>query len=290
MYNKGGLTSKNVFIVGGITHVPEHEFPEHVDFFGAMSLMLQMRYGLNPSFALLDNEVWLRRLPRDKRALECYRIDQASVEWAGILIADLSVPSTGTGQELERAQLNNTPIILLAKEEMRKEVTPYIEYETQTTSGKTLKHKIMRGTGAISLMVEGNPSIVQPPLIYSNDGAKGRSIALKMLDEVLQKRFGLTPITKRLQRAIDLDSATLEGKKNLASESEKKMLLGRIEKMKKMREMADSLLDFDPIKNDPVKYQKVFPFQKRLPLMDLEKGLEEPTHMRITAVKETRRT
>ena len=151
------LTSRNVFLVGGITHVPEHEFPDHVDFFGAISMMLQFRYGLNPSFALLDNEVWLRDLPRDKRALECYRIDQASVDWAGLIVADLSVPSTGTGQELERAYQNGTPVILLAKEEMRKEVTPKIEYETETTEGRTQRHRIMRGVGAISLMVEGNP-------------------------------------------------------------------------------------------------------------------------------------
>jgi hypothetical protein len=274
------LANRNVFIVGGITHVPPEEYPDHLHFLMQMANMLRFRYELNPSFALLDNEVWLKDVPRDSRAQECYRIDQASVDWAGLVIAELSVPSTGTGQELERAFQNNTPVVVMAKQEMRREVTPSIEYYTEGAKGKVDKHKVQRGAGGISLMIEGNPSVVGPPIIYGNNGHAGRSEALHRLDEVLQERFGLAPITRRIERAMNIDSQTLKTL-DPSDTAKREKLAAEMERLATMRDMADSLLEFSPTKYDPKHYERVFGFIPRLPLADLEKGLTEPTHLDI---------
>lgn len=284
------LSNRNVFLVGAITHVPEEDYPDHINFLMQVANMLRFRYEMNPSFALLDNEVWLRDLPRERRAAECYRIDQACVDWAGLLIAELTVSSTGTGQELERAMQNGTPVILMAAGDVRRELTPDTTYFTETVGGKIEKHTIKRGAGGVSLMVEGNPTVVKPEIIYRNRKKEGRSEALRKLDRILKQRFGLRPITERIEAAIEIDRKRLE---SLARGELDGLSTGqtipqhreRLEKemlrLKKMRDMADSLLEYSPSKFDPRQYEEVFGFIRRLPLADVERGLDKPTHLDI---------
>ncbi|MFH0862475.1 MAG: hypothetical protein V1875_05525 [Candidatus Altiarchaeota archaeon] len=285
------LANRNVFLVGAITHVPEKEYPNHIYFLMQTANMLRFRYGLNPSFALLDNEVWLNEKPRHKRAAECYRVDQACVDWAGLVIAELTVSSTGTGQELERASQNGTPIILMAKGDVRKALTPETTYYTERADGKIEQHTIKRGSGSLSLMVEGNPTVVRPPIIYSGEGKEGRSDALRKLDQMLRQRFMLKPITERIEAALQLDAVRLNGlraeraikgpmKERPPSEEEVR-LEAEMKRLQKMRDMADSLLTFSPSRFDPRQYEEAFGFMRRLPLADVERGLDKPTHMDI---------
>jgi hypothetical protein len=289
--DKVQLANRNVFLVGAITHVPEKEYPDHIYFLMQVANMLRFRYELNPSFALLDNEVWLKEKPRVQRAAECYRVDQASVEWAGLVVAELTVSSTGTGQELERAYRNGTPIILMAAGDIRKGLTPETTYYTERTDGTIEKHRIQRGAGSVSLMVEGNPSVMKPPIIYSDQGRRGKSEALHKLDKMLRERFGLKPITERIESAIKIDLDLLEKlrrgevpeslPKTLNLDQQIKRLESELPRLHKMRDMADSLLEFAPSKYDPRQYEEVFGFIKRLPLSDLEKGLKTPTYLDI---------
>lgn len=279
------LKSRDVFLVGGITHVPEKDFPEHIDFFGAMSMLLQFRYGLNPSFALRDNEVSLKTMSQAEKKWACYEMDQQSVRHSGLVIADLSVPSTGTGQELEEANHMGVPVIAMAKREVRQEVTPQVKYYVEKTDGEIRENMVQRGSGNISLMVEGNPAIVQPVIIYENNGGQGRTAALKRLDDVLQKEFNLVPITKKLERAVEIDQKQL-GQLDDGQEKERDRLEKQIAKNKKRAEMAESLTTFDPIKHDPKEYEKMFPHLKRLPLGDLSAGL---THAHVREIRSMER-
>jgi hypothetical protein len=290
MDSKIPLKSRDVFIVGGITHVPSHEFPRHLEFFGEMSMLLQYRFGLNPSFALRDNEIWLMELPREQAKYECYRIDQDSVDHAGLIIAELSVPSTGTGQELERAHMNGVPVIAMAKKEIRRENTQSVEYFAEKSDGEVIKNVVKRGAAGVSLMVEGNPAILQPLIAYSNNDAEGRTEALRMLDRMLRERFGLTPLTARLDAAIEIDTKLLKeidaGGATHALDGrnpaeERKRLAEQVGKNVVRRGMIESLLTFDPKRHDPAEYERMFPHLKRLPLADIERGATEPTFREV---------
>ncbi len=192
---------RDVFLLGGITHVPNHEFPDHIDFFMATANMLRFRYGLNPQFALLDNEVSLEGLPKKMRPYSCYALDQGCTQLADFIIFDISVPTTGGGQEAERARQAKVPIIGMAKEEIREQVTPPVFYEAITNSGERVMKKVHRGVSSISLMVEGNPCLIDF-FAYANNGHVGRSEALIMLDEKIRKHFSLPTIESEIREKI----------------------------------------------------------------------------------------
>lgn len=262
------LKSRDVFIIGGITNVPKQDFGEYVDFFGAVSMLLQFRYGLNPSFALRDNESKLVEIPPDKICWECYRQDIQSTVHSSFCIADLTYPSTGTGQEIQAAYDNGVPVIALVRDGGKAGALPDLTYYGLKSSGEMVEHKVHRGFGGISKMVDGNPTIVGR-IQYSD-----RSAALRDLDAAIQRNFGLQPITVRLQRAIEI-----EREKDNPQE---------VERLTKMRDMADRLLVFDPEGNDILAYRQVFKGSRRLPLSDLEKGLKEPTYVEVMPTKERR--
>jgi len=289
------MNSRNVFLVGGITHVPESELKDHIGLFGQISMLLQYRYGLNPMFALRDNEIFLKELPREQRKWECYRIDQDCVDHSGFLVAELSVPSTGTGQELERAYINGIRTLALAKEEIRKEVTPDVGYFSESMAGEVKPEVIQKAEGGVSLITAGNRTIIHPIIFYANNGRIGRTNALRELDSRLQQEFSLTPITHKIDRAVQTDLELLKeldaGRtpqvlKGRDIQRERGMIDERIVLNRKRIDMAEALLTFDPENLDPRDYEKAFPFQKRLPLTSLEMGLTEPAIREIRIARE----
>lgn len=255
------LRNNNVFIVGGITHVPKQDFPTHIGTLRSVFWMLGVRYGLNVATALLDNEFDLYKLPPEERPQVCYRIDQMCVDNASFIIAELSTPSTGTGQELERAAQEGVPVIGMVRGELRAKVTPTVSYCLLRNDGVLEERAIQRGSGGISLMVEGNPSLVDL-IVYANNGNDGITEALHMLDASIQYTFGLTPINVRLREALKMER-TSEG----------------VFKIKRMIELAESTL-FYPLGYPPEEYMRFFPNtrgrihpatgEKNLPYVDID--------------------
>lgn len=247
---------KNVFFLGGITHVPHKEFPDHLDFFMAMANMLRFRYDLNPQFALLDNEVSLNRLPSEVRPFACYTVDQACTQRADFIIAELSVPSTGTGQELERARQARVPVIALAKREIRKEVTPSVFYEGITSQGERRFHEVQRGVSSISLMVEGNPALTDF-FDYANNGHVGRTEALIGLDKRVSEIFGLRSASVRI---IKILSDVSEFESDMRGGVAGKRTVGRFVQQERLRLHSEKLAvesDRDPALTDAARMDMI---------------------------------
>ncbi len=252
MINPPKLNSNRAFIVGGYSHVNPSDFTDHISFFDSISMLLQYRYRLNPHYALRDNEGRIANLPYEKQREKCYQGDIEIAAHAGFLVAELTYPSTGTGQELQAAADNNIPVVSMIRGKEGKRVDVVLRMRNHASDVE--EYTLTRGEGGMSKMVDGNPAILSR-IVYND-----YSDALRKLDRVLQKDLGLTPETKRLERAAALEASA-----------------GNALKAAELRERAsllDKLLEFNPTENTPAKYEKLFPYIRRLPLGDIEDALK----------------
>ncbi|MCL6089302.1 MAG: nucleoside 2-deoxyribosyltransferase [Candidatus Marsarchaeota archaeon] len=309
----------NSFLISGITNVPRSLFPYHMEMIHAVRMMLQYRYNVVFSSALLDNESKLGAVPPSQRAREVYEVDQQSVEWSDFIIAELSVPSTGTGQELERARQAGKPIIALIQAQTR--TASAIKYHMEVYDGTLEERRIFVGKGGLSLMVEGNPA-VEAVLTYPNDTLKTRMLqaidnavwrlqyategmgvhaavkrfgsavhlrlepknprtqALYKLDSALQERLGLVPKTRQLREELERIKADPS-----LSPSQKKEMADLIEKK---IVLLDNLRNFHPLARhlQNRKYELAFPEEaRRLAKPDQDKGMKTSYYKRVITAK-----
>ena len=75
-------------------------------------------------------------------------------EWADVVVAEASYPSTGLGIELQIACARETPIVIAFKLDERHKAPP-VQYETPNKE----IHTLQLGEGYVSLMALGIPSI-----------------------------------------------------------------------------------------------------------------------------------
>lgn len=280
---------RNVFLLGGITHVPQDQFPDHLDYFMAMNNLVRFMYQANPQFALLDNETRLMGVKdHDLKAYACDHVDMESVRGAKLCIAELSVPSTGTGAEIQEANHQGIPIIALAKRELREKVTPPVRYYAEKYTGdpKVDVREVQRGSGGISLMIEGNDAIKQL-IVYDNNGREGRSKGLAMLNNAIEDVTGWEPITKKLDRALAIDQKeinriTQKGARNNANKKTVARLTEEMATLRKRKHLAQRLTTFDPEHFDLDEYEQTFNVP-RLPLADVEAGLQGPVFRQVSS-------
>lgn len=76
------------------------------------------------------------------------------VEWADVIVAEASYPSTGLGIELQLACSQETPIVMAFKLDGRHKALP-IQYKTPDEE----IHNLQLGDGYVSLMALGLPSL-----------------------------------------------------------------------------------------------------------------------------------
>jgi hypothetical protein len=113
-------------------------------------------HGVEVKYALRDSDPQLGQKPFADRARLCYAWDREMVEWADLVVAEASFPSTGLGIELQIACARNTPIIVTFKlDESHK--APPIEYRTPDDD----LHSLQLGEGYVSLMALGLPTIAK---------------------------------------------------------------------------------------------------------------------------------
>jgi hypothetical protein len=149
----------NIYIACGLTHVPRDEFSEYVAFINGLAAYLSSSNGRHVKYALRDSDPQLAEKSFDDRARLCYLWDKEMVEWADVVVAEASYPSTGLGIELQIADATETPIVL-AFRRVEAHRARAIQYETPDRS----LHQLQLGDGYVSLMALGLPSIfkVQP--------------------------------------------------------------------------------------------------------------------------------
>jgi len=144
----------NIYIACGLTHVPRQEFHRYVSFIHGLADHLSRECGVNVKYALRDSDPQLAEKPFAERARLCYLWDREMVEWADVVVADATYPSTGLGIELQIAENRDIPIILCFEGLSAHKALP-ITYETPDH----IEHSLQLGDGYVSLMALGLPSV-----------------------------------------------------------------------------------------------------------------------------------
>jgi len=153
---------KQVFIGSALTHVPLKFFDEHKNLIVSIADLVENMFGCKAKYAMEDSDPMLPSYVRERRPAECYRMDRELVEQCDLFIAEASFPSTGLGQELQVAEYNNKPVILI-----------YRNYGTNLAEKKDYQtkigenHSIELGEKIVSVMVQGNPAVRKE--IFYND-------------------------------------------------------------------------------------------------------------------------
>jgi hypothetical protein len=153
----------NIYFACGLTHVPRDRFHGYVAFIHRVVENLSSEHGVFVRYALRDSDPQLANKPIEDRARFCYQWDREMVEWADVLIADATYPSTGLGIELQIAEGRNIPIVLCFNRDGFNRAEP-IDYETPDH----LKHSLQLGQGYITLMALGLPGLYKV-IPYSSD-------------------------------------------------------------------------------------------------------------------------
>ncbi|WP_394687132.1 hypothetical protein [uncultured Xanthomonas sp.] len=152
-----------IYLACGLTHVPRCEFAAYVILLQNLAAHLTERHDAEVKYALRDSDPQLGQKPFSDRARLCYDWDREMVEWADLVIAEASFPSTGLGIEMQIACARKTPIIVAFKLDEGHKAQP-VDYRTPDQD----LHSLQLGEGYVSLMALGLPTIAKV-LSYGND-------------------------------------------------------------------------------------------------------------------------
>lgn len=142
-----------IYLACALTHVPDSHFEQYTSSLIELAQKLKS-LGHEVKCALENSDPQLARIERSHKASLCYIWDRNMVEWAELVIAESSFPSTGMGIELQLADNCHTPIILCFHDYglNRTNSKKYIGADGET-------HNLQVGEGFISLMALGLPSL-----------------------------------------------------------------------------------------------------------------------------------
>lgn len=167
-----------IYLACGLTHVPRDEFESYVELLHKMAEHMAINFKADVKYALKDSDPQLAHKPFEDRARLCYLWDKEMVEWADVIIAEASYPSTGLGIELQLACSQETPIILIFKLEENHRAPP-IDYKTPDKKD----HSLQLGEGYVSLMALGLPSLFRiHPYVDTEHALAGLGSALETLN------------------------------------------------------------------------------------------------------------
>ena len=167
-----------IYIACGLTHVPRTEFADYVAFINGLARHLTSTCMAIVKYALRDSDPQLAAKPFEERARFCYLWDREMVEWADVVIAEASYPSTGLGVELEIANSRGTPIVITFMHSKHHKAPP-VQYETPDHT----MHHLQLGEGYVSLMALGLPSVLKVlPYTSAIDAYTALATTIGLLD------------------------------------------------------------------------------------------------------------
>lgn len=144
-----------IYIACGLTHVPREIFSQYAAYLHELANTLrELDFIDKVRYALVDSDPQLSTKPETDQAALCYEWDRRMVEDADLVIADASFPSTGLGIELQIAENNGIPVIMLIGELGCNRVKT-IQYQNPDNK----LHDLQVGKGIVSLMALGLPGI-----------------------------------------------------------------------------------------------------------------------------------
>lgn len=142
-----------IYLACGLTYVPRVEFARYVEFIHALAAHLGSR-GAEVKYALKHSDPQLASKPPGERAMLCYLWDREMVQWADLVVAECTYPSTGVGIELQLAEQHGTPIIICFESSEATAAAP-VEYDNPDGE----RHQLQIGEGHVTLMALGLPTI-----------------------------------------------------------------------------------------------------------------------------------
>ena len=169
---------KQIYIASALTHVKRVYFDEYSLFIQNLAFEIEKNFEIRCKYALKDSDPQLSAYEDEEKAKLCYLWDRDMVESSDLIIAEASFPSTGLGMEVEIANANSIPVILVHR-----------RYEGNTADRKEYiledgsKHSLQIGNKVVSLMLCGCPNIVKQ-LEYT-DLQDGITKVLSEVDEIM---------------------------------------------------------------------------------------------------------
>lgn len=149
------MSKIQIYIACGLTHVPRSIFSDYVGYLHQLAAELRQISGVsNVRYALVDSDPQLATKPLGEQASLCYDWDRRMVEEADLVVADASFPSTGLGIELQIAEAAGIPVIMLIGDLGINRVK-----EVQYRNPDSSQHELQIGSGIVSLMALGLPTI-----------------------------------------------------------------------------------------------------------------------------------
>jgi hypothetical protein len=145
-----------IYLACGLTHVPRNAFEPYVAFIHALAAHLERALGAEVKYALRHSDPQLAGKPPAEKAKLCYLWDRAMVEWADLIVAECSYPSTGVGIELQIAEQRGTPIVICFNNSAATAAKP-VEYSNPDGS----HHQLQIGEGHVTLMALGLPTVLR---------------------------------------------------------------------------------------------------------------------------------
>jgi hypothetical protein len=113
MIQKKELINKTqIFIGSAVTHVPATFFDEYKELIIEIAKLLETKYEYKTKHALKHDDSIHSYIKKHKSAIECYKKCVFDIKESKLLIAEISFPSIGLGQEIEIASQNKIPIIV----------------------------------------------------------------------------------------------------------------------------------------------------------------------------------
>lgn len=164
-----------IYIACGLTFVPREHFQKYAEFLHNVASRL-MSQGHSVKYALVNSDPQLAEHSEDQRARLCYDWDRRMVEEADLVLADATFPSIGLGIELQLADDNDTPVLLLFSREWSHRAQDVV-YENPDHS----RHHLQIGEGYVSLMALGLPSIAR--IVGYDNAEQGAALAVGLVAE-----------------------------------------------------------------------------------------------------------
>ena len=144
-----------IYLACGLTHVPRDAFERYVAFILAVAEHLTRAVGAEVKYALRHSDPQLAEKPSHEKAKLCYLWDRAMVEWADLVVAECSYPSTGVGIELQIAEQRGTPVVICFENSQAIAASP-VDYANPDGS----HHQLQIGEGHVTLMALGLPTAI----------------------------------------------------------------------------------------------------------------------------------
>lgn len=167
-----------IYLACSLTHVPRDKFEQYVAFIHAMAQQLSTSLGADVKYALKDSDPQLAERPAQEKAKLCYLWDRAMVEWADLIVAECTYPSTGVGIELQIAEQCGTPIIICF-ENIGTTAATAVAYDNPDGS----HHQLQIGDGHVTLMALGLPTVFRVlGYIHHHDGIARIVEAVRLVD------------------------------------------------------------------------------------------------------------